>query len=352
MNSSSIRATLRGAAVLCAALAAGGCYEAQAVRGQLALMSERVPIERVIASPQTPQALRAQLLQVRAIREFASRELGLPDNGSYRSYADIGRAFVVWNVVAAPEFSVEPRQWCYPVAGCVAYRGYFSEQRARSYARSLHAGGMDVSVAGVAAYSTLGHFDDPVISTMMSWSDVQLASILFHELSHQLLYVAGDSSFDEAFASVVEEEGLRRWLGAQGRDQDLREYGLQQDRYRQAVALLIGCRAELAALYASGADASLLRRRKRETFDALRAAYARLKTGWGGYAGFDPWFGADLSNGSLAAVATYEDCVPGFQRELAAGGGDLRTFYAAVRRLAKLPQRERDARVCGGPQPG
>ena len=156
-----------------------------------------------------------------SIRDFASHELALPDNGSYRSYADVGRPYVVWNVVAAPEFSVEPKRWCYPVVGCVAYRGYFVEDRARRFAAGLPAKGFDVMVGGVAAYSTLGHFDDPILNTMMGWNDVELAAIIFHELTHQLLYVPNDASFNEALATTVEDEGVRRWLKQQGRDQDL-----------------------------------------------------------------------------------------------------------------------------------
>ena len=219
MNISSIAATFRAALVVVLIAAAGsGCYIWESVEGQLALMSKREPITRVIADSATSPALRSQLEAVAAIRDFASRELQLPDNGSYRSYADVGRRYVVWNVVAAPEFSVDPREWCYPVVGCVAYRGYFAEDRARGFAAKLRGQGLDVAVGGVAAYSTLGHFNDPVLNTMMDWNDVELAAIIFHELTHQLIYVPDDSAFNEALATTVEEEGVRRWLRAQGRD--------------------------------------------------------------------------------------------------------------------------------------
>ena len=203
--------TIRAAlAIALIAMLSGGCYLLQSAQGQLALMSKREPIARVIDEPSTPAALRAQLKSVTAIRNFASRELGLPDNGSYRKYADIGRPYVVWNVVAAPEFSVDPKQWCFPIVGCVGYRGYFVEKRARRFAAGLHAKGFDVVVGGVAAYSTLGHFDDPILSSMVGWNDVELASIIFHELTHQLLYVPNDASFNEALATTVAEEGVRR----------------------------------------------------------------------------------------------------------------------------------------------
>ena len=204
MNISSITARARAAVgVALIALSGAGCYLLQSVQGQLALMSKREPINRVIDKPSTPPALRAQLETIAAIRDFASRELGLPDNGSYRSYADLGRPYVVWNVVAAPEFSVDAKQWCYPIVGCVAYRGYFVERKARRFAQALRGRGFDVTVGGVAAYSTLGHFNDPVLNTMMGWNDVELAAIIFHELTHQLLYVPNDSSFNEALATTI-----------------------------------------------------------------------------------------------------------------------------------------------------
>jgi predicted aminopeptidase len=312
-------------------------------------MSKRQPITRVIAEPSTAPALRSQLEAVAAIRDFASRELGLPDNGSYRSYADLGRRYVVWNVVAAPEFSVDAREWCYPIVGCVAYRGYFAEAGARRFAARLRGQGFDVTVGGVAAYSTLGHFNDPVLNTMMGWNDIELAAIIFHELTHQLLYVPNDSSFNEALATTVEEEGVRRWLRAQGRDADLANHLVQQEHYAQVIDLLSSTREELRAVYASGLAPQMLRDKKRAAFASLRASFARLKADWGGHAPFDAWFDEDLNNAHLASIATYFTCVPGFERELQAAGGDLTVFYARVRALAKLDQEKRDAVVCGSP---
>ena len=309
-------------------------------------MSKREPITRLLGQASTPPALRTQLEAVTSIRDFASRELGLPDNGSYRSYADVGRPYVVWNVVAAPEFSVEAKEWCYPIVGCVAYRGYFSQGKAESFAAGLRRRGLDVSVGGVAAYSTLGHFDDPILNTMMGWDDVELAAIVFHELTHQLLYVAGDAPFNEALATTVEEEGVRRWLRAQGREADLTAHAARQERYLQVIGLLRRTRADLQVLYASGVDAAAMRERKRQTFVQLRESYGRLKASWDGPGPFDSWFRGEVNNAQLAAVATYYDCVPGFERELAAAGGDLKTFYRRVRELAKLEQRARDAALC------
>jgi len=342
--------TIRAAlAIALIAMLSGGCYLLQSAQGQLALMSKREPIPRVIDKPSTPAALRAQLRSVTAIRDFASRELGLPDNGSYRKYADIGRPYVVWNVVAAPEFSVDPKQWCFPIVGCVAYRGYFVEKRARRFAAGLHAKGFDVVVGGVAAYSTLGHFDDPILSSMVGWNDVELASIIFHELTHQLLYVPNDASFNEALATTVAEEGVRRWLQQQGREKDLTEHLLQQSRYLEVIALMNETRDRLRALYASGLPPPLMRERKREKFEELRAAYAALKAPWGAHAPFEPWFAEDINNAHLASIATYFTCVPGFERELKAVGGDLPAFFRRVRQLAKLDQQQRDALVCAAP---
>jgi predicted aminopeptidase len=350
VNITSINALIRlsGIVALIAA-ASGGCYLLQSAQGQLALMSKREPISRVIDEASTPAALRTQLEEVTAIRDFASRRLGLPDNGSYRSYADLGRPYVVWNVVAAPEFSVDAKQWCYPIVGCVAYRGYFSERKARRFAAGVHTKGLDVTVGGVAAYSTLGHFNDPVLNTMMGWNDVELAAIIFHELTHQLLYVPNDSSFNEALATTVEEEGVRRWLRAQGRDADLAKRLVQQQHYLEVVDLLNATRAELRAVYASGLAPEPMRDRKRAAFAALAKAFSLLKSRWGGHAPFESWFADDLNNAHLASVATYFACVPGFQRELDAVGGDLTAFYARARELAKLDQERRDAAVCAVP---
>jgi len=353
VNISSITARARAAVgVALIALSGAGCYLLQSVQGQLALMSKREPIARVIEEPSTPPALRAQLETIAAIRDFASRELGLPDNGSYRSYADLGRPYVVWNVVAAPEFSVDAKQWCYPIVGCVAYRGYFVERKARRFAQALRGRGFDVTVGGVAAYSTLGHFNDPVLNTMMGWNDVELAAILFHELTHQLLYVPNDSSFNEALATTIEEEGVRRWLLAQGRGADLASHLERQEHYAEVIELLSATRAELRAVYASALGPDLKREKKRVAFAAMRASFARLKAGWDGHAPFETWFEGDLNNAHLASVATYFACVPGFERELEAAGGNLIAFYARVRALAKLDEAQRDALLCGAADAG
>jgi predicted aminopeptidase len=317
----------------------------------MAISSKREPIAEVLADSATPPPLRARLEYVAAARDFASRELGLPDNESYRSYADLGRPYVVWNVFAAPEFSVEPRRWCFPIAGCVVYRGYFNEESARRYARKLRRRGDDVAVGGVAAYSTLGHFNDPVLSTMLGWSDAQLAGTLFHELAHQVVYVPGDSEFNESFATVVEEAGLERWLAARQRAQDLVAWREQRERQSEFIALLLKTRNKLRELYESALADDEKRSRKQYEFGELKLDYAQLRQQWNGYSGYDRWFDRTLSNAHLVSAATYYGCVPGLQRVLSEVGGDLPRFYEEAKRLARMDKDARELAVCGAVSP-
>ncbi len=311
-------------------------------------MHARQPIDKVIASDKTAPELRGRLTEVRAARDFASRELALPDNGSYRSYADLKRPYVVWNVVAAPEFSVSPRRWCFPIAGCVAYRGYFKEAKARSFADSLAMQGFDTYVGGVAAYSTLGKFKDPVLNTMLGYGDDELAAIIFHELSHQLIYVANDSEFNEAFATAVEQAGLERWLKLRGRESDLGHYKARRSRQAQIIALFSGARTKLAALYRQRIALDLMRERKHEIFQSLDQQIADLEKRLGVRSSYrDSEKG--LNNAYLASIATYYDCVPGFERLLVSNDGDLPKFYDAVRALTKKPREERHKLLCQSP---
>jgi predicted aminopeptidase len=338
---------LRLLIVLAALGPLAGCYVLESARGQLDLNARRVPVARLLAAPDTAAELRSQLALASRVRDFASRELALPDNDSYRSYADFGRPYVVWNVFAAPEFAVDPRTWCFPVVGCVAYRGYFSERRARDYALELEARGDDVAVNGVPAYSTLGHFADPLLNTMLRWDDTEIAALVFHELAHQLLYVKGDTAFNEAFATVVERDGVRRWLEAAGRPEALAEYRAREARYLEVAALVTAGRARLRELYASDLPPAAMRAAKAEEFARLRAEYQSRRAALGD--GYGWLFGAGLNNARLLAVATYQDCVPGLEARLAALGGDLPRFYAAARALARLAPAARHAAVCGGP---
>src|ERR1700730_13547316 len=341
-----VRALLLAAA--CTLLSGcGTLYLTQAASGQWQVLRQRVPIDTLLGDPRTPPALRAHLQEVRAAREFASRELGLPDNGSYRSYADIGRPYVVWNVVAAPEFSVSPKRWCFPIAGCVAYRGYFREQRAREFAASLAVRGFDVSVDGVPAYSTLGKFADPVLSSMLRYGDDELAATIFHELAHQLLYVRDDSEFNEAFATTVEDAGLERWLRHQGASERLPQFRERPAQRGGCVSRLAQGRARLALLYASGVAREELRSGKARILAALAADIRALELREGvSYPLYEEWIAAGLNNARLASVSTYYGCVSGFTRLLTQAADDLTRFYAAARELARQARALRHARLC------
>lgn len=347
MNSSSIAQLARALFVAALAGLLTGCYVLQAARGQMALMKQRRPIVQVINDPSTSTTVRERLGIVEPIRSFATGELQLPDNGSYRQYADIRRPFVVWNVVANPEFSVRPQSWCFPIAGCVAYRGYFKQARAEKFAAKLRAKGFDVTVGGVAAYSTLGHFDDPVLSSMLGWSDVQLAAIVFHELTHQLIYVKGDPDFNEALASVVEREGVIRWLRATGRESDLAAWRDFQERAGRVQKLLHTARAELQQLYGLRLAAVDMRRRKAQRFERLANDFKQLSAAWRAHAPYQGFFAQALNNAHLASVATYNRCVPGIERLLREAGGDLPQFYQQMRALVEKSAAQRDRLLCG-----
>jgi len=331
-----------------ALLALSGCetlsYYAQAVDGQLDLMRRAQPLAEWIADPATAPALRRRLETAARIRDFASRELALPDNGSYRSYADLGRPYVVWNVFAAPEFSVQPVESCFPVAGCVAYRGFFGRDDAERYAAGRRADGLDVFVYGVPAYSTLGYFDDPLLSTFIGYPEFELARLMFHELAHQVVYVKGDTTFNESFAVTVEEEGVRRWLESEGRGAELGAFREAQQRKREFVALIEDARARLARVYAEPLSPAAMRAAKHAELAKLAERYAALKARWGGYSGYDRLI-SEPNNALLASISAYTRLVPAFRRELEAADGNLGVFYDRVKALARLPEDERDARL-------
>lgn len=340
-------------------LAAGlvaGCagYYLQAAAGQAAVMRERKPIENLLADPATPPGLRRQLLVVDAALLFARIELALPASGSYRHYTDLKRPYVLWNVVAAPEFSLEAREWCQPIAGCTTYRGWFSEERARQEAAQLAARGNDVHVGGVTAYSTLGWFDDPVLNTMLAEDDTALAGLLFHELAHQRLYVPGDTPFNESFATAVEEEGARRWLASRHDDAGLCQLMRRQARRAAALGILAALRAKLTAIYTLDQPGDDRRRARAAAFDEARADYAALRVNWPSPPWFDGWFAPGLNNARLAALSSYEDDVPAFRSLLAGSGGDLEQFYARVEALGKQsPDARRQVLdgLAGAPEP-
>ncbi len=320
----------------------GGCYYVQAASGHLALMRAAEPIEQVRADPATDAELARALARAQDIRRFAVDTLGLPDNASYTRYADLGREAVVWNVVAVPEFSLAPRIWCFPVAGCLSYRGYFSEARARRHANRLAAQGDHVQVGQVAAYSTLGRFADPLLNTMVSRGETYLAGIIFHELAHQQLYIADDTRFNEAYATAVEEYGTRRWLTHTGQTAALADYERLLARRGVLDALLQRQRERLAAIYASGLSADEMRVAEAEAFQQLRLDYAEQRAGWQDGPTFDGFFARPLNNAHLLALATYRDLVPAFHR-LIEHTADLPTFHARVAELGALAPEARHA---------
>lgn len=335
--------------MMCLLLMSTGCanigYYLQSVSGQFDIWRRERPIDEVIGDPGTPTSLKEKLARVLEIRRFASAELDLPRSHSYTRYADLDRQYVVWNVFAVPEFSMRPMQWCFPFAGCVSYRGYFVQADAERFAAGLADRGNDIFVGGVPAYSTLGWFADPVLNTFIHYSDYRIAQLIFHELAHQKVYARNDSTFNESFAVVVEQEGVRRWLARHGTAQDTSNYEREQ-RYREDFIRLVQTYHErLTALYDTKLAPKEMRQRKKHTLEEMERDYKGLKTGWGGYKGYDAWFERKPNNAQIASVAIYTKLVPGFQVLLRQHGGELPRFYAAVKELAALPEEERTARL-------
>ena len=324
-------------------LLVGGCeslsYYAQSVNGHLSLMAERTDIDSLLSDLDTDASLREKLARVHAIREFASAELGLPDNDSYRTYVDVGSAYVVWNVVAAPEFSLQPETWCFLVVGCLSYRGYYQRSAADNFAEPYRERGYDVYVGGSQAYSTLGWFDDPLLSTMLGHTEAQLAAVVFHELAHQVLYIDDDTAFNEAFAVVIEREGVARWLVQHSDQGALEAFTVSQARNRHFIEILLAGRSRLKILYEEDLPPAVMRERKRSILASVKEHYEASDAGEE-YAG---WFHTEINNAKLALVATYWVWVPAFQHILGEHGGDLESFYAAVEQLSLHPASERHA---------
>ena len=317
-------------------------YYWQAISGHLEIKSREQPVSEMLAAPELDSQLRNKLLLAQQARRFASAQLALPDNDSYTMFADLQRPLVVWNVVATPALSIAPRQWCYVFVGCLNYRGFFDKQKAQAYRNELREEGFDVALAGASAYSTLGYFDDPLLNTMLRRNETELVGVIFHELAHQLVYVKGDTAFNEGFASTVEQEGLRRWYAAQGDAQKFRQY-LHDKQQRQAIfQLLKRTRSALDAVYRSERDVHIKLTEKKAIFASLKAEYQAWRSSHD-YAGFDKWFAQDLNNAHLALIATYQDLVPNFLAVLDSVDGSLPLFYKKVEQLANLPEQERQA---------
>jgi len=335
---------------LCALLTSlAGCstvsYYQQAISGHLSLSSQHQPIKKIIADPNTPAQLREQLEKITTLRQFADQLLQLPVKNNYISYVDLKRPFVVWNVIASPELSLQAKSWCYPIVGCASYRGYYSQQRAQKYAAKLNSKGMDVYVAGISAYSTLGWFKDPVLNTFIYRADAQLANLIFHELAHQIIYIKDDTQFNESFATVVAHEGVKRWLLSQDNPTAYQAFVEDQQKQQQFVGLVLSCRQKLEVLYASDLSDEKKRIKKAHIINDLRASHQQLKNQWGGQSDYDEWFAKDLNNAQLNTVATYFDLVPTLQALLAENQHDLDAFYLACRKLKEMPLEQRNRQL-------
>ena len=325
-------------------------YYTQAIHGQCQIWNRQQSIAAILEDPKAPGPLKERLRLVLEIRAFAEEELKLPANGHYLRYADLGRRFAVWNVYAAPEFSFTARSWWYPVVGRLDYRGYFSEAKARRYAAKLEEQGFDVHVGGVTAYSTLGWFRDPVLNTFVHDEHADLAELLFHELAHQRLFIAGDTDFNEAFATAVAEEGLRRWMESRHDPAAYEQYLAQVRRTDEFVHLVTTARTRLSEIYDDSNRGTILsteekRREKQRVIEELRMSYERLKAQWGGRKEYDEWFKQSLNNAQLNTVDTYHHLVPAFRHLLRQNGNNLDQFFKSVETFRKLSKLERRAKL-------
>ena len=328
--------------------ALSGCadtgYLLQAIQGHLHVLRAAKPVEQWLSDERTPATLRERLQLAQRMRSFAVSDLGLPDNASYHRYADLHRNAVVWNVVAAPAYSLTLKTWCFPITGCVGYKGYFDEAQAQSESLRLQSQGLEVSVYAVPAYSTLGWMNwaggDPLLNTFIRYPEGELARMIFHELAHQLLYVRDDTVFNESFATAVERLGAQRWLAAQASIEAQQEYAELDARRQQFRALTRAARQELDRMYSQPENRNNLPTRKARALQDFREHYAQLRASWGGYAGYDAWV-AKANNASFGAIAAYYELVPSFEALFQAQGQDWPRFYDAVRALARLPKQER-----------
>ena len=330
-------------------------YYSQAAKGQYQIFAHQKRIDQLIADPQTPAPLRSQLQLIEQLRAFAKDQLKLPVDGHYLKYVDVHRPYVVWNVQAAPEFSLQPRTWWYPVVGRLEYRGYFSGSGATNYAKHFAKKGDDVYVDGVEAYSTLGWFKDPILNTFINLSEPELAEVIFHELGHQRVFARGDTDFNEAYATTVGQEGAHRWLRASGKTDLIARYEAALHRNDQFVHLIMSTREELEKIYGDTLDKdgkvkaaktpplppAQLNEAKKRVFADLRTNYQKLKLSWGGYSGYDDWFARELNNAQLNTIANYYDFLPAFERLLQMNGGNMEKFYVEVERLSKIDKDER-----------
>ena len=321
-------------------------YYAQSVGGHLALVRAAKPVPEWLNDEGTPPALKERLLLSQRIRDFAVAELKEPDNASYRRYADLKRGAAVWNVVATPELSLTLKTSCFPVVGCVGYRGFFQQSEAEAFGAQLREQGLEVTVYGVSAYSTLGRLPtawmaDPLLSTFINWSEGELARMIFHELSHQVAYANDDTMFNESFATAVERIGGARWLAAHGGAKAQQDYERIDGRRQDFRALTLKYRQRLADVYVGAAADADKRAAKATLMTQFRAEFDALKADrWGGFTGYDSWV-ARANNASFGVLAAYNELVPQFERLFDRRGRDFERFYAEVQRLAALPKDQR-----------
>lgn len=334
-------------AVLLLALFLSGCstvgYYSRAVGGHLEVLQASRPIDDLIEDPTCDKDLKKKLQEVRLIRDFASRDLALPDNSSYRSYADIKRQFVTWNVFAAPEFSLQTVDWCMLVVGCVSYRGFHDQSEAEQLASELREQGFDTYVGGIPAYSTLGYLSDPVLNTFLKFGNLEVARLIFHELAHQVLFVEGDTVFNESFATAVENEGLRRWLAHIARPDLENTITAQQKRMTAFVQLVTGYRGKLQEIYGSDLSADAKRQAKSAVMTELKRSYLSAQEAQGTPPIHREWLERDLNNAKMASLGLYNQLLPAFEALLEAEDHDLPRFYDRVAKLGSLPQPERRA---------
>lgn len=350
---------LPGLLVAAVVFLTSGCadmaYLTQSVSGHMQMLSAAKPVQRWIDDDTQPEALRQRLALSQRMRDFAVSELHLPDNHSYRSYAELRRPYAVWNVAAAPELSLTLKTWCFPVMGCVGYRGYFQQQQAEAFAQNLREPGAEVVVYGVPAYSTLGWSEwlggDPLLSSFIRYPEGELARMIFHELAHQVAYASDDTMFNESFATSVERLGAKAWLATRAAPAARDEFALLEQRRGAFRDLTRRYRERLDALYRSDAGDEAKRRAKADLMASLKTDYAQLKTqAWGGYAGYDGWM-ARVNNASLGMLAAYNELTPQFEALFEREGRDYERFYAAVRALARMSKSERRASLNGNPPP-
>ena len=339
------RKIIKYSVLILGALTVSACssfgYYMDLMAGHSALLEQQKPVSEILADNNTEPKLRQLLQTSQKIRDFASKVLYLPENDSYRMYADLKRQYAVWNVVAAKEFSIKPKKWCFMFVGCLSYKGYFSKKEAIAYANELKTEGYDVYVAGAKAYSTLGWFDDPLLNTMMYKSEARRAGIIFHELAHQVVYIDNDSSFNEAFATTVEQEGIRQWLAKKGKQHQYEEYLINKKRDAQLNSLLQETRDELKTLYKTKINEIEKRRAKKAVFSHMQIKYYQLKKSWNGYKAYDKWMEQELNNSHLLLIATYHDLVPTFKAMLKNENNDLGNFYIAVDKYGQLDKEKR-----------